>query len=222
MTEFSFYIKLLLPAALALMMFTVGLNVSVDDFKKVKQHHKAFLIGVTLQTLLPPLIAWAVIIAANGFIRIPALISAGLILTAICPGGATSNSVSQLSGGNAALSVSMTAAVSLITPLLLPALFAFQLSWLGRRVNEFDVPLLPAAMKLLAISVIPVSLGMIFSNCARSFTERYKGRAETFSIRLFLIIVCLGTLRFKFYRNSIVEFLKSFMLLPDVYFNLHF
>ena len=191
MVDFNLFIQALLPVALALMMCVLGLNVSVSDFRDVKQNPKAFFIGVSLQLLLLPVLAWVVILFANSFTHVPALLSIGLILLALCPGGATSNVISQLSGGNAALSISITAVNSLITPLILPLSFAFQVSWLQQDIKAFDIPLLSTTAKLLVISIVPVLLGMVVSKFAKTFTKKHKTAAEGFSTWLFLTVVCL-------------------------------
>ena len=191
MTDFNLFTQALLPVALALMMFVLGLNVRLSDFKKITLHPKAFLIGVSLQLVLLPVLAWGIITIANSVTHVPALVSMGLILLALCPGGATSNAISQLSGGNPALSVSMTFVVSLVVPFILPALFVLQVKWLGQQIHEFDVPLLQTTVKLFIISVIPVFLGMLVTKFARQITVRHKKAAKVFSTWLFVLVVCL-------------------------------
>ncbi|RYV00810.1 Na(+)-dependent transporter [Shewanella sp. OPT22] len=191
MIDFTSMLQIFLPLALALMMFVLGMNVTVEDFKSVQQQPKAFFLGVSLQLLLLPALAWCVILVANLFIEVPLLISIGLILLAACPGGATSNVISQLSGGNSALSLSMTAFVSLVLPFILPSLFIFQASLLGSQVDRFSIPILPTTAKLLLVTVIPVFLGMTTRYISSEFCDRYKNSAEAISSWLFVVIVCL-------------------------------
>ena len=122
--------QVILPLALALMMFSMGLSLSKRDFVRVFSYPKAIVIGVLLQLLLLPAIAWGIILSANAFAPLAQVTAIGLLILAACPGGASSNIISHLSGGNGALSISMTAVVSLLIPFLLPLSLALQLSWL--------------------------------------------------------------------------------------------
>ena len=184
-------VQLFLPLALALMMFVLGMNVKIDDFKKITKHPKALILGVTLQLVLLPILAWVVILIAGSFVEIPKLISVGIILLAACPGGATSNTISQLAGGSSALSVSMTVIVSLIVPFILPTLFVFQISLLGKEVNEFAIPIATTTLKLLAVTVVPVLLGSLVRRYVRALTQRHRRYAEICSSWLFIVVVCL-------------------------------
>ena len=191
MIDFTSTLQIFLPLGLALMMFVLGMNVTLDDFKEVKRQPKAFILGLSLQLLLLPALAWCVILVANLFIDVPLIISVGLILLAACPGGATSNAISQLSGGNSALSVSMTAFVSLVIPFILPSLFILQVSLLGQQVDKFSIPILLTMSKLLLVTVFPILLGMTTRCFASDFCQRYKSGAEVISSWLFIVIVCL-------------------------------
>ena len=152
--------QLVLPISLALMMFSLGLSLIIDDFRRIAVSPGPVIAGIVMQLLLLPVIAWALLIVGQWFMPISHELMLGLIILAACPGGATSNIISHLSGGNGALSVSMTAVVSLLMPFILPLSLALQLSWWGETLSV-DFPVMKTIMQLLLITVIPVLLGML-------------------------------------------------------------
>ena len=151
---------LMLPISLALMMFSLGLALTVNDFRRIVMFPRAALLGIGMQLLLLPVIAGILMAAVQCFMPLSDELILGLLIIAACPGGATSNIISHLSGGDAALSVSMTAVVSLMVPFILPFSLAIQLSWWGESM-AVELPLIKTLMQLLLITVIPVLLGML-------------------------------------------------------------
>ncbi|MBQ0731648.1 MAG: bile acid:sodium symporter family protein [Oleispira antarctica] len=152
--------QLVLPISLALMMFSLGLSLSANDFRRIAVSPRPAIVGIAMQLLLLPLIAWILLIAVQWFMPISNELILGLIILAACPGGATSNIISHLSGGDGALSVSMTAVVSLLMPFILPLSLALQLAWWDETLSV-DFPVMKTVMQLLLITVIPVLLGML-------------------------------------------------------------
>ena len=152
--------QLVLPISLALMMFSLGLSLSANDFRRIAVSPRPAIVGIVMQLLLLPLIAWILLIAVQWFMPISNELILGLIILAACPGGATSNIISHLSGGDGALSVSMTAVVSLLMPFILPLSLALQLAWWDETLSV-DFPVMKTVMQLLLITVIPVLLGML-------------------------------------------------------------
>jgi BASS family bile acid:Na+ symporter len=152
--------QVVLPISLALLMFSLGLSLTVNDFRRVVTSPRPVLVGISMQLLLLPVIAGLLIIIAQWFMPLPHELIVGLLILAACPGGATSNIISHLSGGDGALSISMTAVVSLLVPFILPFSLALQLSWWGESL-AVELQLLKTVMQLLLITVIPVLLAMI-------------------------------------------------------------
>ncbi len=146
----------LLPISLGLMMLALGLSLQVKHFANVIQHPKAIALGLLMQLFLLPATAWLVIAGLS----VPAELAAGLILIALAPGGATSNAISFLSRGDTALSISLTAVTSLITPFSIPLLLSLQYQWLGLETTAFDLPVLPTMFKLIVVTLLPVLIGM--------------------------------------------------------------
>ncbi len=177
----------ILPIALALMMLVMGLALVPEDFKRVKRFPRVVALGIGLQMLALPLLAWLVI----GLWRPPLEVTAGLIILAVCPGGATSNVISYLSRGDAALSVTLTAIVSLVAPFTIPFLVNLQLPWLGLEAQSFYLPVLPTIMKLALITLVPVALGMTVRHFFPRWCARWEPRLRQISLYAFAALVVL-------------------------------
>ena len=152
--------QLILPIALALMMFSMGLALTFSDFRRVQAFPRPAILGILMQLLLLPVIAWAMILLLALWIEVPQVLAFGILILAACPGGATSNVISYLAGGDSALSISMTAVVSLLMPFILPISLAYQLSWLGGDPLGIQLPIVKTIMQLLLVTVAPVLLAM--------------------------------------------------------------
>jgi len=169
MTTIQILTQLVLPIVLALMMLAMGLSLTLNDFRRIAKHPKAALLGISMQLLLLPLIAWCLVLLVKYLIPLSVgvsnewsqLLFFGLIILAVCPGGATSNVISYLAGGDAALSISMTALVSLLVPFIIPFSLAYQFSWLGGDAIAVQLPLLKTVMQLVLVTAVPVILGMV-------------------------------------------------------------
>lgn len=148
--------QLILPITLAFIMLVMGLGLTKADFARVLRYPKAILLGLVLQLLLLPILALVVALV----FELSATASAGLFLLSLCPGGATSNMFSALAKGDVALSISLTAVTSFIIPFSLPVTFAFYLAYLGQAEQAFALPLGVMIKQLVAVTLVPVLLGM--------------------------------------------------------------
>jgi len=160
MIDVQLLTQAVLPITLALMMLTLGLALTLNDFRRIFNEPKAVLLGVTLQLVLLPVIAWGLIALTGLFIPLSSVVVIGLILLAACPGGATSNVISHLSGGDGALSISMTAVVSLMIPFIIPFSLSYQLQWLGQESMAVQLPIIKTIFQLLLVTILPVIIGM--------------------------------------------------------------
>jgi len=148
--------------ALGLIMFGMGVGLSTEQLVAVIKSPRFLLIGVVLQFLLMPLLAWG-IAAAMG---LPLLLAAGLIITGSCPGGTASNVMVYLAGGNLALSVAMTTCSTLIAPLVTPLLAQF---YIGERL---ELPVGQMYLSIVQIVVLPVAAGMALRGWLPQVGER--------------------------------------------------
>jgi BASS family bile acid:Na+ symporter len=146
-----------LPLALMVIMFGMGLTLTPADFKRVILAPRAKLIGLANQLILLPLIAFGL---AHLF-RLSPELAVGLMLVAACPGGPTSNLITHLSRGDTALSVTLTAVSSIITVFTIPLIVGFSLDYfLGADGARITLPFGPTVAQLMLVTILPVTAGM--------------------------------------------------------------
>jgi len=189
MTSAQLLTQVMLPIMLALMMFAMGLSLSVLDFKRIAKYPKAVFSGILMQLLLLPAIAWGILLFLGLWMAIPPLVALGILILAACPGGATSNVISHLAGGEGALSISMTAFVSLLIPFIIPVSLAYQFSWLGGEAINVQLPIVKTIMQLLLVTVIPVIIAMAIRHRWSAAVIKVEPAFRKGSGLLFLILV---------------------------------
>lgn len=173
-----------LPVALALIMLSRGLTLTGDDLARVLREPTAFAIGVASQLVALPLVAYALTIA----FALPADLAFGLMILSFCPGGVTSNMLTQIAKGDLALSVSLSGVVSLVSVLTLPLFVALSARhFLGFDAPEIDAPLLGFVM--VAMTAVPVALGMALRRWAPGLTGAIEGPLAKAATALFVVIV---------------------------------
>lgn len=183
--EASILSKVILPLALFTVMLGMGLSLSKKDFLEIGKKPKGVCIGLLGQMLLLPLLALAVIYT----FEFPPQISVGLFILSLCPGGVTSNMYSYLAKGNVALSISLTAVVSIITPFTIPLLAGWQMNKFMGNSSEIEMPLMRTVITLLVITVLPVAIGMFIRSKRLSFAVKAEKTVKILSmVFLFLII----------------------------------
>ena len=174
-----------LPLALFLIMLGMGMTLERADFARVGKHRKAFLIGVTSQMLLPPLLAVCLVFA----LALPPEFAVGLLILSFCPSGTTSNLFSYLARADLALSISLTAVASLITPFSVPLLTEIALAWqLGAR-QAVPFPVAEAVLKLAAVVLLPVVGGMFWRARNPASCRRWQPRLHRLSVALFACVI---------------------------------
>lgn len=183
--------KVILPVSLFLIMFGIGISLRFSDFKNVVKSPKAITIGIIGQMLLLPLIAFIIALV----FQLSTEIAVGLIIIALAPGGATSNMFTYLSKGDVSLSISLTAIVSLITPFTIPLIVAFSLNYFMQSNTEFELPVVKTILQLLAITIIPVALGMFFLSRWERVARKVENILKWFSIFFLLLIIALIVLK---------------------------
>ncbi len=173
-----------LPLALAFIMFSLGVGLTAADFVRVVHRPIAFLVGAFNQVILLPLVAFAVVLAFG----ITGELAVGIMILAACPGGVTSNVVSRMARGDVALSVSLTAIISLISVLSVPIILAFAMNrFMG--ANAPDINITATAITMFLITVLPISIGVLLR---RVFPDRMVAAEPVLSkvaTALFAIII---------------------------------
>ena len=151
------------------MMFSMGTTLRRKDFALLLTRPTTVLVGLASQLLLLPLIALLLLSP----LELPVAIYAGFVILALSPGGTTSNVFSYMAQGNVALSITLTACVSLIAPFTLPVAANYLLAERAG-LEAFALPVLPTVMRLFAITVVPVVLGMAFRSRRTATCQRYE------------------------------------------------
>jgi BASS family bile acid:Na+ symporter len=183
--ELDIFIKIGLPVSLSLIMLSMGLILKVDDFKQVLSFPKAFVIGLSAQMLLVPLLA---LILLQVF-KLPPLLAVGLLVLSFSPGGTTSNLFSYLAKGDVALSIALTATASLITPFTIPFLTEIALQFSMGENKEIVIPISLTMKRLFLVTVVPVLLGMSVKFLKPHWAETIQPFVNKLSVILFLTII---------------------------------
>lgn len=152
-----------LPAALGIIMFGLGLSLTIDDFKKVARSPKIMAIALGCQLLLLPVVAFGLVklLGLNPYLAV------GMMLLAACPGGTTANLFSHLFRGDVALNVSLTAVNSVVALFTLPLITNFAIVHFGLK-GEVSLPFLEV-VKVFAIVLVPTAIGMFVKSRAPQF-----------------------------------------------------
>ena len=177
--------QIFLPISLAIIMFGMGLSLVKDDFVRLFTYPKAVLVGLCNQLLFLPLIGFAIVVL---FDLNPSM-AIGMMILSVCPGGPTSNLITQVSRGNIGLSVTLTALASLITVFTIPILLSKAIAYFtGDTDVVIQLPILETMLQILVITVIPISIGMLIRSRREAFALRMEKPMRTASTVLFVII----------------------------------
>lgn len=180
--------QVLLPITLAIVMLGMGLGLKRADFSRVITQPKSSIIGLCLQIFMLPTLALVLI----QLLPLSSTAAAGLFLVSLCPGGATSNLFSLIAKGDVALSITLTAVISLLSPFLLPLIFITYLDIHGSQLEQFQLPIDLAIKQLIAITVLPISLGMIITKWLPKQSQLIQPMVKKLStIAMLLIILAL-------------------------------
>lgn len=175
-----------IPFALAYIMFTLGLTLQFRDFLNIQQHPKAFGIGLINQLVLVPILFLVSVLLLSPS---PAM-AFGLMLIGFCPGGVTSNLFSRMVGGNVALSIALTGAVSLLSVLTLPVLTAMAYQFCFHETMP-SVSIVGLGVKLFLLTAVPVLLGMLLRRARPEFIERHQNLFAKTATGAFVLILLL-------------------------------
>ncbi|MFT5005788.1 MAG: BASS family bile acid:Na+ symporter [Paracoccaceae bacterium] len=176
------------PLALAFIMFSLGLGLTVSDFKRVLLRPVAFGIGAANQLLLLPIIAFAL---AHLF-GLTGALAVGFMILAFSPGGVTSNVISRLAKADVALSVSLTAVISLLTIFTMPVLLAWSVTYFeGNAVNKIDITSIAISMAL--ITALPTLIGLVLRASAPKFVLRIE-RGVSMTANILFVVIVVGAI----------------------------
>ncbi len=176
-----------LPIALGIIMFGLGLDLTLKDFRRVREHPKAVIVALACQLLLLPLICFGLVLLFD----LPPLLGIGLMLLAASPGGTTANLFSHLFRGDVALNITLTAINSVIAIATLPVITNLAIAYF----DQGDTVSLPPVevIKVFVLILVPVAIGMAVRSRRPDFAERMD-RPVRIASAVILAVLVVGIL----------------------------
>ena len=173
----------LAPLGLAIIMLGLGLGLTVQDFIRVVKIPKDFLVGFISQLVLLPIVALSIALILN----LSAELSVGLMLIACAPGGVTSNVLTKFSDGDVALSITLTAIVSLVSIITVPFIIFSSIDFFKISIAK-EISMVAIALKMFLVVTVPVIIGMIIRYFAKNFVYNQTALIQKISIVLFILV----------------------------------
>ena len=179
----------ILPLALAFIMFALGLGLTGADFLRVIKQPRDFFVGTFSQIILLPIIAFILV----KLWPISPELAIGVMIIAAAPGGVTSNILTSFAKGDVALSISLTAIISLLSVITVPFIILTSLTLIENSGLDLNISLTNMAISMFLIVTVPVIIGMIFRKFASNVAIKFESIAKKISSVLF-VIVLLGAI----------------------------
>lgn len=176
---------IILAISLMIIMFGMGLSLTLSDFKRVVSYPKAIFVGLLSQIIILPLIGYLIAVGLD----LSPVIAIGVMLLAACPGGSTSNLLTHLAKGDLALSVSLTAVSSLLSIITIPFIVQFALSEFLAQDQVISIDSITIIKQLFLIVIVPVSIGMFIKKKAPDFAERMDKPVKIASAVIFVLVI---------------------------------
>jgi len=172
------------PIALAIIMLCLGASLTVSDFSRVIKNPKDFFIGFICQLFVLPIVAYLLII----ILKVPTEMALGVMLIAAAPGGVTSNVLTKFADGDVALSISLTAFMSLLSIITVPFIIfttidLFEISYVAKEISMIGI-----SLKMFFVVTVPVIVGMIIRRLTGDLVIRNLKMLQRISIILFLTV----------------------------------
>ncbi len=172
------------PIALALIMLGLGLGLTMEDFTRVVRTPKDFLVGLISQLIILPIVAFILI----KFLGTAPEIALGVMIIAAAPGGITSNILTKFADGDVALSISLTAVISIISIITVPLIVFNSAELLGISFASENINITGTALKMALVVAVPVLIGMIIRRFANNFISSRTSIINKITGFLFLIV----------------------------------
>ena len=172
------------PLGLALIMLGLGMNLKTQDFLRVAKFPKDFLVGFICQMVALPIIAFFLIKLLNT----PIELALGVMIIAAAPGGVTSNVLTKFADGDVALSISLTAIISLVSIVSVPAVIFLSIDLLNIDYVSKEISMIGISLKMFLVVTVPVIVGMIIRHFAENFVLNNVLLIQRISIALFVLV----------------------------------
>jgi len=173
----------LAPLCLAFIMLGLGMNLTLQDFVRVIKVPRDFLVGFTCQLILLPLVAFALIKLLN----IPAELAIGVMLIAAAPGGVTSNVLTKFANGDVALSITLTAIISLVSIISVPFIVFTSINFFEISIQK-EISMIGISLKMFFVVTVPVIIGMLIRHFAKEFIDNQALLIQRISVILFILV----------------------------------
>lgn len=187
--------QVFLPLILAFIMFSMGLSLLIDDFKRVAKFPKAFFLGLFLQVISLPILGFLVASLWSIQFGLEPVYAVGIIIIAACPGGVTSNLMTHLGKGDTALSISLTAVISFLTVLSLPLIVNLGLTHFLEAKSEVQLNVFKTVVGIFAITSIPVILGMVIKAKNNALAEKIEPKCRKVATFFFIAIILAAIIK---------------------------
>jgi bile acid:Na+ symporter, BASS family len=172
------------PIALAIIMLGLGASLTLDDFLRVFKNPKDFFIGFICQLIVLPIVAYLLVITLS----VPIEMALGVMLIAAAPGGVTSNVLTKFANGDVALSISLTAVMSLLSIVTVPFIVINSINIFDITYVEKDITMVAIALKMFFVVTVPVIIGMTIRHFTGDLVIKNLKLIQRFSIALFLLV----------------------------------
>ncbi|MDA7583296.1 bile acid:sodium symporter family protein, partial [Candidatus Pelagibacter sp.] len=192
----------LAPLGLALIMLGLGLSLTIQDFKRVINIPKDFLVGFISQLVLLPIVALSIALLLN----LSAELAVGLMLIACAPGGVTSNVITKFADGDVALSITLTAVISLISIVSVPFIIFASIDFFEIEIVK-EISMTGIALKMFLVVTVPVIIGMIIRHFAKNFVDNQAALIQKISVILFILV--FAAIYIEEWDNIITYFVKA-------------
>ena len=190
------------PIALALIMLGLGLGLSIKDFTRILRNPNDFIVGFICQLILLPIVAYILIL----ILKLPTEIALGLMIIAAAPGGVTSNVLTKFANGDVALSISLTAVMSLLSIISVPFVVLTSANLLGFAGISSDISMTGIAVKMALVVSVPVIIGMVIRGFAENFINSKINFINKITGLLFIIVFAAIWIE---ERNNIFDYLAQ-------------
>jgi BASS family bile acid:Na+ symporter len=181
----SVFILVLLPISLFIILFSLGLALTVADFRRVAVYPRGVAIGMANLIFISPLLAVGLAIA----FKLPPELAVGMVLLGASPGGTTANMLTHLAKGDTALSLTMTAISSVAAVFTVPILLDLSTQWFMHGEAQYEIAMMPIVMKILLITLLPLGIGMIVRSRATQWSIRFEPLVKKIATIFFILVV---------------------------------
>ena len=171
------------PLALALIMLGLGMSLTIQEFLRVIKIPRDFLVGFICQLVLLPIVAFLLI----KLLSTPAELALGVMLIASAPGGVTSNILTKFANGDVALSISLTAIISLVSIISVPFIVFTSMDFFEIDVKK-EISMIGISLKMFFVVTVPVIIGMVIKHFAGNFTMKAALTMQRLSVALFVLV----------------------------------